>query len=65
MKETRIAKTPDLDDFKIRLAGAFKANGGVLIALVVLYIIGGFLSPKFLTVNNQLSLLRKIGRAHV
>lgn len=60
MKETRIAKTPDLDDFKIRLAGAFKANGGVLIALVVLYIIGGFLSPKFLTVNNQLSLLRSL-----
>lgn len=60
MKETRIAKKPDINDFKIRLAGAFKVNGGVLIALVVLYIIGGFLSPKFLTLNNQLSLLRSL-----
>ena len=49
-----------LNNFKVRLFGALKVNGGVFIALIVLYIIGGLLSPKFLTLSNQLSLLRSL-----
>ena len=49
-----------LNNFKVRLFGALKVNGGVFIALIVLYIIGGLLSPKFLTIDNQFSLLRSL-----
>ena len=53
-------KSSGLENFKIRLLSSLKVNGGVFVALIVLYIIGGLLSPKFLTLSNQLSLLRSL-----
>ena len=53
-------KTSGFENFKIRVFSALKGNGGVFIALIVLYVIGSFMSPKFLTLSNQLSLLRSL-----
>lgn len=48
------------ENFKVRFLGALKTNSGVFAALIILYILGGLLSPKFLTLSNQLSLLRSL-----
>ena len=48
------------ENFKVRFLGALKTNSGVFVALIILYILGGLLSPKFLTLRNQLSLLRSL-----
>lgn len=42
----------------LRLKNAVRVNGGTLIALALLYIIGAFATPKFLTFSNQMSLLK-------
>lgn len=41
-----------------RFANALRINGGTLIALALLYIIGTIATPKFMTFRNQMSLLK-------
>ncbi len=42
------------------LIGVLKVNGGVLAALIIIVAAGAFLSPKFATMNNLMSILRSI-----
>jgi len=42
------------------MIGALKVNGGVVAAYVLIFVIGSTISPKFMTMNNQMSILRSI-----
>lgn len=52
------SRTKNNSYFLTGLWGALKVNGGAWIAYIVIFVLGSFLSPKFFTLSNQMSILR-------
>ncbi len=52
--------TSRLNDLKVSMGSALRVDFGVLLAFVALFIIASLVSPKFLTFNNIMSVLRTI-----
>lgn len=53
-------KTKSFENIRVGIFSAFKANAGIFIAFLFLFLVASFMSTKFLTFNNIMSLLRLI-----
>lgn len=54
------SKNSGIENLKIRFLGALKANFGVFIAFVIIFVIASLVSNKFLAFGNQMIILRTI-----